>query len=146
MKWHISSCVIFYEIEWFSSICLLHGFSYLYVTKNCIFCWSSQNGNEIFQSLNHVDVNWKQGFLVIMVYYIVPSPSNALMSNKSFLGGEAISLITGCLFTKIAIRASCKSKFNLVPCWSSRCHLVSVSYLCKMPTPHLLSLSTYKYK
>ena len=32
---------------------------------------------EMFQSLNHVDVNLHPGFLIKSGYYIVPSPSTA---------------------------------------------------------------------
>ena len=35
--------------------------------------------NYILQSLNQVDVNLKQRFLIKSSYYIVPSPSTALM-------------------------------------------------------------------
>ena len=34
---------------------------------------------DFLQSLNHVDVNLKQGFLIKSGYYIVPSPSTALL-------------------------------------------------------------------
>ena len=34
---------------------------------------------EMFQSLNHVDVNLKPRFLIKSGYYIVPSPSTALL-------------------------------------------------------------------
>ena len=34
----------------------------------------------IFQSLNHADINLKSGFLIKSGYYIVPSPSTALVN------------------------------------------------------------------
>ena len=37
-----------------------------------------KNGNHIFQSLNHVDVNLKPRVLIKRGYYIEPSPSTAL--------------------------------------------------------------------
>ena len=37
--------------------------------------------NYILQSLNHVDVNLKPQFLIKISYYIVPSPSTALVDN-----------------------------------------------------------------
>ena len=46
--------------------------------KNCIFCWSSKNGNYILQSLNHVDIYLKLGFLIKSSYHIVRCPSTAL--------------------------------------------------------------------
>ena len=42
-----------------------------------------QNRNEIFQSLNHVDINMKPGFLVKIGYHIVPSLYTALKVQKT---------------------------------------------------------------
>jgi hypothetical protein len=43
-----------------------------------LISWSSKNGNYIFQSLNHVDINLKLQFLIKISYHIVPSPSTTL--------------------------------------------------------------------
>ena len=44
-----------------------------------------QNGNYIFQSLNHVDINLKPHFLIKCGYHIVPSPSTALPDLLQFV-------------------------------------------------------------
>ena len=42
---------------------------------------SLKNGNQIFQSLSHVNVNLKPQFLIKSGYYIAPSPSTALLQS-----------------------------------------------------------------
>ena len=49
----------------------------LYITKSCIFCWYTTA--EKRKSLNHVDFYLKLRFLIKSSYYIVPSPSTALI-------------------------------------------------------------------
>ena len=41
--------------------------------------YGNSNGNEIFQLLKHEEVNLKLRFLIKSGYYIVPSPSTALL-------------------------------------------------------------------
>ena len=54
-------------------------------------------GNQILQSLNHVDVNLKPRFLIKTGYYFVPSPSTALV--KTFLHLLLKSNICICILT-----------------------------------------------
>ena len=56
----------FYWIGWFSSICYLYGWVILHNKKLCLL-WCS------------VDLNLKSPFLIKNGYYIVPSPSTALL-------------------------------------------------------------------
>ena len=75
----------FYQIGWFSSIFHLHGLVINHNLRFQLISWSSKNGNYIFQSLNHVDINLKPWFLIKNGYYIVPSPSTALLQIVCFL-------------------------------------------------------------
>ena len=43
----------------------------------------NSNGNYIFQSLNHVEVNLKPQLFIKRGYYILPNPSTALKQGKS---------------------------------------------------------------
>ena len=52
-----------------------------------------QNGNYIFQSLNHVIINLKPRFLIKSGYYNVPSPSTALDLTNDF-HQKCLSLLT----------------------------------------------------
>ena len=64
----------FYQIGWFSSICLLHDLViFRYITKKL------RSITEIFQSLIDADVNLKPRFLIMGGYYIEPGPSTPLL-------------------------------------------------------------------
>ena len=70
MKWHISS--------W-----LFTNWMIFFYTS--IFCWN-WSADWILQSLfNHVEVNLKSQFLIKSSYYIVPSPSTALINNNHII-------------------------------------------------------------
>ena len=62
----------FYQIVFFFPVYLLHGFLF--------YSWNMES--DMFQSLNHVDVNLKLRFLAKSGHYIVPSPSTALVKAK----------------------------------------------------------------
>ena len=73
----------FYQIVCFSSIYLLHG-SVIFIYQKIAFSVDTQQLKteiEMFQSLNHVDVNLKPRFLIKSGYYIVPSPSTAFLKS-----------------------------------------------------------------
>ena len=72
-----------YQIGWFSSICHLHG---LVIFREKIAFSADQMiiQKTIFQSLNHVYINLKPKVLIKSGYYIVPSPSTALVPMYKF--------------------------------------------------------------
>ena len=66
----------------------------------------SRNGNWIFPSLNHVDINLKSRFLIKSCYYIEPSPSTVLilthhyikkLYNWTYANGNALAQVSVCL-------------------------------------------------
>ena len=72
MKWHISSWLFTKLVDFLPS---------LNNKKLCflLISWSSKNGNYIFQSVNPFEINLKPRFSIKSGYYIVPSPSTALV-------------------------------------------------------------------
>ena len=80
MKWHIISR-LFTKLDDFLPFFIYMVYWSLGNKKLrfLLISWSSKNGNYIFQSLNHVDVNFKLQVLIKRGYYIVPNPSTALI-------------------------------------------------------------------
>ena len=64
-----------------------------------LISWLSKNVNLIFQSLNHSDINLKPQFFIKSGYYVVPSPSTALL--VMYLLFNFYYLISCCLFCLI---------------------------------------------
>ena len=104
----------FYQIEWFSSICLIE-FSDLYITKNCIFCWSL---------IHDVELNLKPWFLTILIksgYYIVPSPSTSLLLSLLLLLPQRLRILLTIghnlhfffLFVVLVVLAESQTNFQL---------------------------------
>ena len=56
--------------------------------------FSEKRKFDFFQSLNHVDINLKPRFLIKSGYYIVPSPSTALLSTIEDAPGTFIRTYT----------------------------------------------------
>ena len=76
----------------------------LYITKNCVFCLyttAEKRKFDFFQSLNHVDVNLKPHFLIKSGYYIVPSPSTALIEGQNGAVKKSFEMGTICRHKKM---------------------------------------------
>ena len=70
---------------------------HLIVTTNCVFCWSADHPKmEIIFFNPHLDVNLKPQFLIKSSYYIVPSPSTALVRFQYHL----VNIVCDCLLPK----------------------------------------------
>ena len=100
-----------------------------------LISWSSKNGNYIFQSLNHVDINLKPRFLIKSGYYIVPSPSTAL-ENSNRMGWHDIW--SSILFHKIRAVVMFSNpggrRFK-----TSRENTITFSTGCSLSDQHILS-------
>ena len=93
IKWHISSWLFTKLDDFLPFISYMVYWSLLNKKMRILLIsWSSKNGNEIFQSLNHVDIYLKPQFLINSGYYFVPSPSTALILSlvKGLLGDDII--------------------------------------------------------